>query len=253
MHTSGSLLLTTFYHMDSVAHSRYVEKMSSSLIYRFKTCPSSNNEEWGSLSIAHTAVIETDSCPFFILLWKDSSVLWNRQQVQVSKWLASFTNTASSKAEFVASSKLTLYEAKEELYFLSLIVYFYGALSLVINFVTQLWQNVIGLPENPSLRWWNFPKRILLSTFCFSFLIQFPMTFIENMSLFKKWHYHIFLNSIIFSTPASFIHHAYVSFYFQVLFMFPPFCFIPMGAFIVISVFLSRLLHWGLTQQWGNE
>ena len=110
--------------MYSVAHSRYVEKMSSSLIYRFKTCPSSNNAEWGSLSIAHTAVIDTDSCWFFILLWKDSSVLWNRQQVQVSKWLAFFTNTASSKAEFVASSKLTLYEAKEKLYFLSLIVYF---------------------------------------------------------------------------------------------------------------------------------
>lgn len=112
LHASGSLQLTTFYHMHSVTHPRYIEKMSSSLIYRFKTCPSSNSAEWGSLSIAHTAVIKTDSCRFFVLLWKDSSVLWNRQQVHFFKWLASFTNTASSKAEFVASSKRTLWSER---------------------------------------------------------------------------------------------------------------------------------------------
>ena len=113
--------------------------MSSPLIYRLKTCPSSNNAECYSLSIAHTVVGKICSCHFFTLLWKDSFVLWNRQQIHLSKRLASFTIMASTKAEFLASSKLTLYEEKEELYFVPPIVYSYGALSLVINFVTQLW------------------------------------------------------------------------------------------------------------------
>lgn len=35
--------------------------------------------------------------------------------------------------------------------------------------------------------------------------------------------------------------------------MFSPFCFISMGAFVSILVFIFRLLHWGQTQQWGKE
>lgn len=49
---------------------------------------------------------------------------------------ASINVIAPAKAEFVASSKFILYGEKEEMYFASSIVYFYGVLCLVINLVT---------------------------------------------------------------------------------------------------------------------
>ena len=86
-----------------------------------------------------------------------------------------------------------------------------------------------------------------------SLYLPFPMIFYLKHFTFLRLHYHIFLNSIIFSTSSSFMHCAFVSFYFQVLFMVSPFCFISTRAPIIILVFIFRFLCWNLTQQWGNK
>lgn len=84
-------------------------------------------------------------------------------------------------------------------------------------------------------------KKILLSLPIIFFLCNLlPSDFLLKTFLFLGLHYHIFLNSIILSTCSSFMHCVFVSFYFQVLFMLSPFCFISTGAFIVILVFIFQ-------------